>query len=189
MGKTRDGFYDAKVECVYDYRSRRVEKRVSTSADAGQTWTVSQTRRFLYDGWLLIAEFDHQSEISNLKCTHLWGVDLSGTLEGAGGIGGLLRTRLHETIGTSDYYPTYDANGNVSAKKGTVLILVDLGHAFGESGRAVAKKGTVLILGSSVLDSRLLMRAPASLWFHAPPLLRPSDGSVGSDESDHGRRR
>jgi RHS repeat-associated protein len=102
-----------KVECKYDYRDRRVEKCVSTSTNGGTTWTVSSVRRFLYDGWTPIAELDANGGIV-LDRTHLWGTDLSGTLEGAGGIGGLLRTRLHSPTGGADYYPTYDANGNVS---------------------------------------------------------------------------
>jgi RHS repeat-associated protein len=103
-----------KVECVYDYASHRVEKRVSASTDGGQTWTVTETRRFLYDGWTPVAEFTVDGGAIALERTHLWGTDLSGTLEGAGGIGGLLRTSIHGTTGTDDYYPVYDANGNVS---------------------------------------------------------------------------
>ena len=153
-----------KVECVYDYRSRRVEKRVSTSADAGQTWTVSQTRRFLYDGWLLIAEFDHQAETNSLKCTHLWGLDLSGTLEGAGGIGGLLRTRLHETIGTSDYYPTYDANGNVSEyvdSSGTVVAH----YEYGPFGNVTAATGTMADSFAFRFSTKYL-DAETALWYY-----------------------
>ncbi len=41
---------------------------------------------------------------------YLWGLDLSGTLQGAGGIGGLIAQRYaNET-----YFYTYDGNGNVS---------------------------------------------------------------------------
>jgi len=40
---------------------------------------------------------------------HVWGQDLSGTLEGAGGIGGLLA----QVRGTNVWLYTYDGNGNV----------------------------------------------------------------------------
>jgi len=42
--------------------------------------------------------------------SHIWGADLSGSLQGAGGVGGLLVSR----IGGADYYPLYDGNGNVT---------------------------------------------------------------------------
>src|SRR5690606_28893290 len=42
--------------------------------------------------------------------TYTWGTDLSGSLQGAGGVGGLLSAK----DGGSVYHYTYDANGNVS---------------------------------------------------------------------------
>ena len=41
-------------------------------------------------------------------------MDLSGSMQGAGGVGGLLQVTDHETSTTDHYYPTYDGNGNVS---------------------------------------------------------------------------
>ena len=40
-------------------------------------------------------------------------MDLSGSIQGAGGVGGLLAVRVHGT-GAATYYPTYDGNGNIS---------------------------------------------------------------------------
>jgi uncharacterized protein RhaS with RHS repeats len=42
--------------------------------------------------------------------TFTWGLDLSGTLQGAGGIGGLLRLDDTDDV----YFYTCDANGNIS---------------------------------------------------------------------------
>jgi RHS repeat-associated protein len=48
--------------------------------------------------------------------THHWGPDLSGTLKGASGVGGLVLTRHHQANGqTSSYIPAYDGTGNVLA--------------------------------------------------------------------------
>ena len=41
---------------------------------------------------------------------HVWGKDLSGTRGGAGGVGGLLATRINDAW----FFPLYDANGNVT---------------------------------------------------------------------------
>ncbi len=59
--------------------------------------------------------------------TYLWGLDLSGTLQGAGGVGGLLSVRMtgdspsspisndpNETRASGLFHPVYDANGNVT---------------------------------------------------------------------------
>jgi RHS repeat-associated protein len=45
--------------------------------------------------------------------SYSWGPDLSGSLQGAGGIGGLVFVRDSSTSGS--YYPAYDGNGNVTA--------------------------------------------------------------------------
>ena len=41
-------------------------------------------------------------------------MDLSGSLSGAGGIGGLLSVTRSTSSNTASYYPCYDANGNIS---------------------------------------------------------------------------
>ena len=68
--------------------------------------------RFWSDGWLLIAELDGNNSDAVLS-TYTWGLDLSGTMEGAGGIGGLLAAS--KKTGTSiDLGYLYDGNGNVT---------------------------------------------------------------------------
>jgi RHS repeat-associated protein len=91
----------------YDYLSRRIRKTVTPSGGP------AVTTRFVYDGWNLIAEYTG----TELKRTYTWGMDLSGSMQGAGGVGGLLAvsTRAPTTGAiTASYYPTYDGNGNVS---------------------------------------------------------------------------
>ena len=41
-------------------------------------------------------------------------MDLSGSMQGAGGVGGLLMVTEHSAQSTAHFYPTYDGNGNVS---------------------------------------------------------------------------
>ena len=48
-----------------------------------------------------------RSQQSASTC-YIWGADLSGTLDGAGGVGGL---RANEDGGAC-YFPLYDNNGN-----------------------------------------------------------------------------
>lgn len=85
----------------------------------------TQLTLFVMDGWNVIQE--HQAnlklETSDLKlsASHTWGEDLSGTLQGAGGIGGLLSS-VHQPstiVNNSKQSSTvplwfhYDSNGNV----------------------------------------------------------------------------
>jgi RHS repeat-associated protein len=86
------------VTYAYDHLSRLVSRTDS-----------SGTTRYLYDGWNRIAEFAG----TNLEKTYLWGMDLSGSMQGAGGVGGLLSLRIHDPQ-SAIYYPTFDGNGNVS---------------------------------------------------------------------------
>ena len=92
------------IAYAYDSLSRRIAKIVDPAVGA----TVQTT--FVYDGWNVIAEYVGTS----LKMTYTWGVDLSGTMQGAGGVGGLLAVTKHATTGSSTFYPTFDGNGNVT---------------------------------------------------------------------------
>ena len=50
-----------------------------------------------------------------LVTDYVWGLDLDGTLQGAGGVGGLLAVvRSNSNSNSALYFPTYDANGNIS---------------------------------------------------------------------------
>ncbi len=90
------------VHYVYDSQSRRIARTVGTD-----------TTLYVYDSWNVIAEY---STINNspltIHKTYLWGTDLSGTLQGAGGVGGLLSVIHHPQ--SSIYYPCFDGNGNIS---------------------------------------------------------------------------
>jgi RHS repeat-associated protein len=91
------------VSNIYDHQSRRIAKIVSHGG------TETQRREFIYDDWNLIQETIHNSQLT-ITNSYTWGLDLSGTLQGAGGVGGLLAV----TRGSATYFPCFDANGNVT---------------------------------------------------------------------------
>ncbi len=103
-----------RVSFGYDYRGRRVRKLVETFA--GGAWTTTADRKFIRHGWRPVLELDG-TDGDRIMRKYTWGLDLSGSLEGAGGIGGLLA--LQDTRGTGPqvndykYIYFYDANGNV----------------------------------------------------------------------------
>lgn len=65
------------VQNQYDYMSRRIMKA-----------TATQTNTFLYDDWNLVREDLGAAAPSSRS--YVWGLDLSQSLQGAGGVGGLL---------------------------------------------------------------------------------------------------
>jgi RHS repeat-associated protein len=99
---------------TYDALHRRVTKRTAVSG------TVTNKVHYLYDGWNVIEERTNTDTTPGfalgtfaLTKTLTWGTDLSGSLQGAGGVGGLL---MVEEIGTTTtaYHFQYDGNGNVT---------------------------------------------------------------------------
>ena len=82
------------VTAAYDYMGRRFRKAVN-----------GVTNTFAYDGWAMIRETSPDATNS-----YVYGLDLSGSMQGAGTIGGILVADLN---GTTAFY-CYDANGNVT---------------------------------------------------------------------------
>ncbi|MBK1882234.1 hypothetical protein JIN85_07400, partial [Luteolibacter pohnpeiensis] len=98
-----------KLRFTYDWMGRRMRKQAFSSASA---WPPTEDLRFAYDGWNLYSEYSVTSGVFSLKRAYAWGLDLSGTEQGAGGVGGL---RSVAVIGGSSYAPGYDGNGNIVA--------------------------------------------------------------------------
>ena len=69
---------------------RRVQKVVEKYESSA--WSTNAVTKFVWDGWLLVAELDGLDSDA-LDRTYTWGPDLSGTFQGAGGIGGLAHDR------------------------------------------------------------------------------------------------
>jgi RHS repeat-associated protein len=93
---------------------------------------------FVYDDWNMIQE---QITDSGLLSTNslIWGLDLSGTLQGAGGVGGLLAVRRD----SATYFTCFDANGNVTEYVHTSGI-VQAHFAYDAFGNAIRKSGDLV---------------------------------------------
>ena len=86
----------------YDYRGRRIKKTTPTTETT-----------FVYDGWNIVHEAAATISGSTTNITEIqyfWGTDLSETLQGAGGVGGLLAVSINGDF----YFPAYDNNGNIT---------------------------------------------------------------------------
>ena len=79
------------VICAYDHMGRNV---------------VKDGAKFIWDDYNIIVE-----NVGASNETHnVWGLDLNGTIQGAGGVGGLLAVERSGAVA----FPVYDANGNIT---------------------------------------------------------------------------
>jgi len=104
------------IDFTYDYQGRLVKKDDGTDIEV-----------YVYDGWNRIATFKSQVSGFSLQTSYLWGLDLSGSMQGAGGVGGLLSETTHSSPLTT-HYSLFDANGNIMQKldgTGAVVMSVD----------------------------------------------------------------
>ncbi len=101
-----------RSDFVYDGKGR-LRKRLEYNWTG--VWTLSTTICYVYDGMRVIQERDG-SNVPQVSYTR--GTDLSGSLEGAGGIGGLLgRSHAYQTGSgnwTNHNFYHADGNGNVT---------------------------------------------------------------------------
>ena len=102
-----------KVVNAYDWQGRRIAKHVWQGGTAATPLFASSTR-WLYNGWNEIAEFSASSSTAitlTREKIFTWGLDLSGSLQGAGGVGGLL---VQTTVASGvKEAASYDGNGNI----------------------------------------------------------------------------
>ena len=133
-----------RVGWTYDALGRRI--RQITSVWTNNAWAVVEDLKFISDPLLFgrhIAELNASDNA--LVRTYVWGLDLSGMEQGAGGIGGLLWLTQHTGANVGSHCCAYDGNGNVvvlvSASDGSPTARYEYGP-FGEpirvSGPAAA---------------------------------------------------
>lgn len=104
----------ARIENGYDALHRRVSKKVYTSNGSGG-WNLDKIIVFTYDGWNVIMEKEYAgSSILAGIFRYTWGRDASGSLQDAGGVGGLLMAEEINGATATPHYYCYDGNGNVT---------------------------------------------------------------------------
>ena len=134
-----------KSEFVYDgQHRRRIERDYSWS---GSAWTQTNETRFVYDGALVV---QHRDASNTPVLTLTRGLDLSGSLQGAGGIGGLLS--MTESSGTHTYYHA-DGSGNVTCLINANQLIIGQ-YAFDAFGRTLFARGPKALLNPYRFSSK-----------------------------------
>ena len=139
-----------RVSNTYDYRRRRTSKTVQrlhvTSSPppappSEEVWETVEKRTFVYDDWNLIHETISAIDGGTTNITevqYFWGVDLSDSLQGAGGVGGLLAVSHNGQF----YFPAYDNNGNITKyidESGNIAAT----YEYDDFGRTISQSGSL----------------------------------------------
>ncbi len=163
----------ASKDILYDYLGRRVEEKDYAGS------TLVKWRRFIWDGWALIAEVDVNvsTQAKSVSQTFTWGPDVSGSIQGAGNIGGLL---LVDKSSTEQFVAGDDGRGNVTtlldalATSPSATVNLKAGVEYGPFGEIHRNTG----------DLSLLPFRFQSKW----ALGRFWQGTVPPEHLDFGRR-
>jgi len=104
------------------------------------TWNVTNEVHYVYDGMRVIQE---RNGSNTPTCAYTRGSDLSGSLEGAGGIGGLL-ARTKYVAGSPTSFALYfsDGNGNVTSLIDTNQSVL-ASYRYDPFGNIISKSGTL----------------------------------------------
>ena len=101
------------VSFAYDHLGRRTSKTSAAWNTATGSYEAPVTHRYAYQGFRVI----YETVGDGPGKTYVWGTDLSGSPDGAGGVGGLLwmntTTATGGTTTGTAYAYAYDGNGNV----------------------------------------------------------------------------
>ena len=132
-----------QVEWQYDALGRRM--RQTTWDGSSGTWQVTEDLTFVSDPVLFGRHVAELNATNNaLVRAYAWGLDLSGSLHGAGGVGGLLWLTISSGTNAGSCFHAYDGNGNVlalvRAADGTRSAVYEYGP-FGELLRVSAAVG------------------------------------------------
>jgi RHS repeat-associated protein len=155
-------YSSARSRSDYTYDGRqRLRKRVDyTWSTQYSQWQVSAETRYIYAGNLVIQE---RNSSNTPTVSYVRGTDLSGSREGAGGIGGLLARSDQYSAGTWGRHVFYHADRN-----GNVTYLV-------EASQGVAAKYRYDPFGNPTYTSGTL--ATANAYRFSTKAAQPNSGS------------
>ena len=120
----------------YDPQGRRISKVVRNWT--GSTWAKVIDEKYLYDGWNQLTTLNASN--TTVVRAFLWGSDFSGSMQGAGGVGGLLAVNAK---GSGVAFVACDGNGNVTALVDAALGNTVANYEYGPFGEVLRASGTL----------------------------------------------
>ncbi len=140
------------LQFAYDSQGRRYSKVVSNWT--GSAWTRVLHERFLYDGWNLLGAFNGTN--AAIIRSFLWGLDLSGSMQGAGGVGGLIAFRQHSGSQAGSHFAAYDGNGNVMALVDGRTGSASARYEYDPFGQTIRASGTMATVNPVRFSSKVV---------------------------------
>jgi len=126
-----------RADYGYDGLNRKVRSRDYVYTNS--SWTLTRDIAYVYDGWNPVAEISATN--CQLSKSYVWGLDLSGTLQGAGGVGGLLSSIQHQGSSIIPHFFSYDGNGNVVNLLDMSSGSISAHYEYDPFGRLICKEG------------------------------------------------
>ena len=157
---------------AYDWQGRRIQKVSVTNG------VTIATCNFLYDGWNLEAEMGSSG---TLVRSYVWGADLSGSPQGAGGVGGLLETRYYGAT-TTNAFAAFDGNGNVSALVNAANGTVVANYEYGPFGEVIRNSGPMAKV-NPIRFSTKYQDDESDLLYYGCRYYKPSTGTWPNRDS------
>ena len=136
-----------RIEWTYDALGRRIQQ--VTSIWTNNAWFVEENLKFVSDPMLFGRHIVELNATNNtLVRSYAWGLDLSGTMDGAGGVGGLLWVTLHAASGPAagTHFAAYDGNGNVVALVSATTGIETARYEYGPVGEPIRISGPAATL-------------------------------------------
>ena len=157
-----------KSAFVYDGLNRR---RVQKDYYWSSGWIQTNETRFIYDGNVILQE---RASNNTPLVTYTRGNDLSGSLQGAGGIGGLLARTEPDAATTQTAFYHCDGNGNIACLLNTNQLVVAK-YLYDSFGNILAATGPLADANTMQFSSMPAHRSGLVLFVHrayAPNLQR-----------------
>jgi RHS repeat-associated protein len=135
-----DGLGRLRVRLEYVWNSGSSSIGLDGAGGSG-SWSLSSETHYIYDGKRVIQERDGNN---NPTVSYTRGTDLGGSLEGAGGIGGLLARSDGYSSGnwTSHNYYHADGNGNITYLENSSQGLA-ASYRYDPFGNTISSSGTL----------------------------------------------
>ena len=118
------------------WAQKRIEGQLHR--DTSSAWVLKKEILFVYDGWNVIKEITRMGG-SDTNRYFVWGLDISQTLQDAGGVGGLLAM----VEGSNTYHYCFDANGNVGQLVNGATGVIEAHYEFDPFGNIISKNGSM----------------------------------------------
>jgi RHS repeat-associated protein len=136
-----------RIEWTFDTLGRRIQQ--VTSIWTNNAWFVVENLKFVSDPMLFGRHIVELNATNNtLVRSYVWGLDLSETMAGAGGVGGLAWVTLHTASGPASgtHFTCYDGNGNIVALVSATTGDVTARYEYGPFGEPIRISGPAATL-------------------------------------------